>query len=151
MNKFTILLSLLLYSFTPLNAEENESAYKLCKTFFYSSEKLECLNIVKDRYFSDQAVQVCATLSLTSVKMDCLKVIANKSFSNSALAICRQFSFASEILSCLGTAANDLSSCVNLGEVEASVYQALGELKSQRPSRAELTLEKLLDRIQECS
>lgn len=150
MNKFTILLSLLSFSFTQLAAEENEAAYKLCNGLSFSSDTMDCIKVVMDRFFFEPAVQVCAGLSFSSDKIDCLKVIANKSFSASAVAICSRLSFASDKVTCLGNAASDLAPCVKLDEIEAIVYQALGDLKRNRPSRAELTLEKLLDRIQEC-
>lgn len=150
MNKFAILLSLLSLSFTPLLAEENESAYKLCNSLSFSSEKMECMKVVKDKYFFDQAVQVCSSLPFSSEKINCLKVIANKSFSTSALAICSRLSFSSEKIVCLKNAASELEPCIQIEEIESSVYQALGELRRGRPSRAEFSLEKLLDRIQDC-
>ncbi len=81
-------------------------AAAICRSFSFSSGKMDCLMEIQGKFFAHAATRVCEGLSFDSEKLSCLRVSANKRFAASAAQVCGAMSFGSAKIDCLSKIAN---------------------------------------------
>jgi hypothetical protein len=82
--------------------EGRERAASLCQSLTFSSDRDDCMRIVRNaRFFSGGAVSVCRSLMFTSDKQECLRVAANREYLKADIQTCKNKMFASQKIDCL--------------------------------------------------
>lgn len=82
-----------------------DEATTVCSRMPFDTDKMKCLNLVRDRSFDIGAVAICGGMPFDSDKMKCLELIRDRQFSSSAeIAICAKMPFNSDKMKCLAEA-----------------------------------------------
>ena len=122
--------------------------------FSFDSEKSKCLGLISGKNFDRRAVSICAKQDFTTQKLDCLKIIADRYFVIAeSLNICSGMSFNSQQMECLKKAdtkpfitavAKAEKPDKSFNKTRKKIERALKQIQRKKYRRAEKTLEGVL-------
>lgn len=99
--KKTIAILALLLSSSVYAVTAGNPTVVICQNLPYSSDKLSCLQIVKDHFFEEDIVTLCNAQPFPNEKLECLKQAADTVYDPDQLKVCIGMPYATEVIDCL--------------------------------------------------
>jgi hypothetical protein len=95
------MLGLVIFSLSISLAAMGETGEETCAEISFSSDRQECLDFLKDRYFDKNAGYVCSRARFSSGILGCVKVSADKIYTLDEANICNDESFDDNRIQCM--------------------------------------------------